>query len=393
MTTPFDTPISREHTWAEKYEARSRLFGHTDLRPMWVADMEFASPPFIIQALHQRLNHPILGYSEYPFALKQQVCDWQNRRFGWSPDPNGLYWLNGVVSGLYTSVQCLTQPNDGVIVFTPIYPPFMRAVSDQGRRLLPCPLQLDSEGYRIDWPALERLLSDATLLLLSNPHNPGGQVWSADTLMQLGERCLAHKVKLVSDEIWADLNLNPQRHPHTPLASLSTTIAQHSITLNAPSKAFNLAALQTAYALIPNAHLAQAFSQQQQRTRAAEPNLFGMIALQAAYTDQGEAWLTQQLIPYLNQLVDLAEAELTPNEALHWLRPHASYLLWLDFRQRFQNSEALEHWCYDQAKLGLSPGHHFGEAGRGFMRMNLAMPLSELQQALRQFNQAWLCDY
>jgi len=385
----FDQLINRDHSWSEKYDARRRLYGRDDAMPMWVADMDFATPEFVINALQQRLQHPILGYSQFPQQLKQTVVDWQTRQHQWTPAADSVLWLSGVVSGLYLAVQTFTRPGDGVMVFTPIYPPFMKSVTDQNRRLVTQALHLINNRYELDFDAIEQQIQSqqVTLLMISNPHNPAGRLWTQAELSQLGQICLRHQVKLVVDEIWSDLNHSQQ--PHIPLAAIATELADICITLNSASKTFNLAALHSAYAIIANPTMRQAFSQTQQQTRAAEPNLFGMIALQAAYSDQGQAWL-QDLNRYIGGLVDEAETFFKPADMPQLMRPQASYLLWLDCRHLFANDAEMQAWWLNEAGLALSAGTHFSAAGSGFMRMNIGLPRARLQQAFSQIKQACL---
>lgn len=385
----FDQLINRDHSWSEKYDARQRLYGRDDVMPMWVADMDFAIPDFVINAIQQRLQHPILGYSQIPHTLKQTVVDWQNRQHQWSPCADSVLWLNGVVSGLYLALQTLTRPGDAVMVFTPIYPPFMKAVTDQNRQLICQPLNLIDNRYQLDFAAIEQQIRqhNVTLLMLSNPHNPAGRLWTKAELSQLGELCLRYKIKVVADEVWADLNHSNQ--PHIPFAAISNEFANISITLSSPSKAFNLAALHTAYAIIPDLKLRQAFNLTQQQTRAGEPSLFGLHALQAAYSEQGQAWL-QGLNCYIGGLVDDAEQFFKPADMPQLMRPQASYLLWLDCRHLFDNDAEMQAWWLNEAGLALSAGTHFSQDGAGFMRMNIGLPRVRLQQAFEQIKQACL---
>lgn len=383
----FDQLINRDHSWSEKYDARQRLYGRDDVIPMWVADMDFATPDFVINAIQQRLQHPVLGYSQFPTQLKQTVADWQNRQHQWSPPADSVLWLNGVVSGLYLAVQTLTRPGEAVMVFTPIYPPFMKSVTDQNRQLIRQTLSLINNRYELDFSAIEQKIQtqNVKVLMISNPHNPAGRLWTKAELSQLGEICLRHQVKIVVDEIWADLNHSNQ--PHTPFAAIAHDFANISITLNSPSKAFNLAALHTAYAIIPDPKLRQSFSLTQQQTRAGEPSLFGMIALEAAYSEQGQAWL-QDLNRYIGRLVDEAEQFFKPTDMPQLMHPQASYLLWLDCRHIFDNDAEIQAWWLNEAGLALSAGTHFSQDGAGFMRMNIGVPRARLQQTFAQIKQA-----
>jgi cystathionine beta-lyase len=377
----FDQQIDRIGTWAEKYEARQTVFGRADVEPLWVADMDFATPPFVINALTERLAHPVLGYTQAPEAVAQSVCDWQLRRHDWQTQTQDLVWLGSVVSGLYLAVQALTQPDECVMVFTPVYPPFMKAVIDNSRQLVTVPLLNINQRYQLDFTAIESYMCsrNITLLLLANPHNPSGRVWSKETLNTLAGLCLKYHVKVVSDEVWSDLILD-QRTKHIPFASICADISAQTVTLGSTSKTFNLAALQTGYALITNAVLRQKFRRQHTLTRASEPNLLGLHALQAAYSDDGVRWLAD-LLMYLRGNLALVASELS-GSGVDMMMPEASYLIWLDFTQRFEAQSDLVRWCVDVCSLGLSSGTHFGEVGKGFMRLNMALPRSRLALAL-----------
>jgi len=383
MMIDFDTPIDREGSWSEKYDARQRLFGRDDVQPLWVADMDFATPSFVLDAIRKRLSHPILGYTEAPLLLAQTVCDWQTRQHGWTPNASDVVWLSGVVSGLYLAIQTFTQAHDRVMVFTPVYPPFMRAVTDLNRQLIAVSLVLseDHQRYQLNLPQIEAdiVANRVRLLLLSNPHNPSGRIWSLTELTALSEICLRYGVLMVSDEVWSDVVIHPTLR-HVPLASVSDAVSQHCITLNSPSKTFNIAALHTAYALIANTSLRTAFVHMQHKVRAGEANLLGLHALQAAYSEEGDVWL-QALKQYLQGNLALVKDHFSDTD-IHLVLPDASYLCWLDFSARFQQHDALVAWCIEQG-LGLSSGTHFGSEGALFMRLNMALPKSQLTMALQ----------
>jgi cystathionine beta-lyase len=383
MTIHFDTPINREGTWAEKYDARQSLFGRPDVQPLWVADMDFATPDFILDAIRSRLSHPIMGYTQVPISVAQCVCDWQYCQHGWLPLANDVVWLGGVVSGLYLSVQAFTHPNDAVMVFTPVYSPFMKAVTDNNRQLIAVPLLNDGTRYQLDFEAIEIAMREykVKLLLLSNPHNPSGRVWTREELTQLAILCVRYNITVVSDEVWSDIILN-QALIHIPFASLSADSAAHTITLNAPSKTFNLAAMHTAYTIISDARLHMIFQQQHAKTRASDASLLGLHALQAAYSIEGKQWLNG-LLEYLRTNLALVKSTLT-DSTIRVMMPDATYLVWLDFGQHFNTQAELVNWCVQVCGLGMSSGTHFGEAGKGFMRLNMALPQQQLDMALRR---------
>lgn len=383
MTINFDIIINREVTWAEKYDARLSLFGRADVQPLWVADMDFATPNFVLDAVRARLMHPILGYTQVPLSVAQCVCDWQYRQHGWQTNAEDVVWLGGVVSGLYLSVQVFTKPTDAVMVFTPVYPPFMKVVADNGRRLVSVPLINEENRYQLDFDAIEIAMREQSvrLLLLSNPHNPAGRVWTKAELVLLARLCLRYDVTIVSDEVWSDIILN-QVMKHTPFASLSSEIAARTVTLNAPSKTFNLAAMHTAYAIISDAHLRMAFQRQHDKTRASDASLLGLHALQAAYSDEGYQCL-DSLIAYLRGNTALVQSMLI-DSGIEIMVPDATYLIWLNFGQRFSHQAELVRWCVQDCGLGMSSGTHFGKEGEGFMRLNMALPRQQLEAAVQR---------
>lgn len=387
MTINLNQPISRLGTQAEKYELRQAVFGSDDVLPMWVADMDLPTPPFIIEAIKQRLNHPILGYTQMPDSMFQAIVDWQAQH-GYQVQAEQILLTHNVANGLFLAVQAFTRPGDTVLIQPPIYPPFYQAAELNDRKLALAPLVLVQDQYQIDFVEFERQIIDQSvrLFLLCNPHNPAGRVWSGSELRQIAEICIKHNVIMVSDEIHSDLVY--EGFQHTPMAAISDDIAQHTITLSSPGKTFNLAGLQIGYAIIANPQHRKAFAQTLARAKIADLNLFGMVALQAAYSPDGRIWKRNLIVHFQTniQYLQLFLAEHFPQ--VRMIRPQASYLVWLDFRGLFKDHQALKNWLINDAKLGLNDGESYGEAGSGFMRMNIAAPKSTLEQAFRQLVQA-----
>ena len=379
----FDRVWNRSGTHAEKYDARQAVFGTTDVLPMWVADMDFATPDFIIQALKDRLEHPLLGYTLMSDNLHQAVVDWQAQH-DYHIDASQICWTHNVANGFHLAVQAFTQVGDAILVQPPIYPPFLKAPELNDRRCIEAPLVLENGQYQIDFTAFENQIQQhhIKLFLFSHPQNPSGRVWQPDELLKLGHICLKHQVIMVSDEIHSDLIYPPFKH--CPLASLSPDIAHNTITLSSPGKTFNLGGLQIGYAIIANPNLKKAFECVSKRLKIQDLNVMGAVALQSAYSDLGRDY-KNHLLAYLNnniQLVINFFEEHAPRVKV--MRPQATYLIWLDFSALFNTQEALQAWLIFEAKLGLVNGINFGEAGRGFMRMNIALPKTQLQQALSQ---------
>lgn len=386
----FSQALSRLGTSAEKYELRKTLFGRDDVLPMWVADMDLPTPDFILDALRQRLEHPILGYTLTPDSVYQAIIDWQAQH-AYKVEKSQIVFTHNVANGFFMAVSAFTHPSDAVLVQPPVYPPFLSAPPLNGRKVVEAPLVLIDNRYQIDFAAFERAIVDhaVKLFLFCNPQNPSGRVWQRHELQRLADICLRHKVIMVSDEIHSDL-VYPG-HQHTPLASLSTAIAQATVTLSSPGKTFNLGGLQIGYALIANPELKAAYLKVCNAVSIHELNLFAMHALRAAYSEHGKAWRDRLLQHFDNNIHRLQTFFNEHLPDVKVMRPEASYLVWLDFRQRFSDHARLKEWLIDHARLGLSDGQTFGgesRVGDGFMRINLAVSEDTLEAALEQIKQA-----
>jgi len=387
MSFNFDEPIDRLGTHSVKYDLREARFGRADVTPLWVADMDFAAPPCVRAALAERAAHPIYGYTLADDVVDQSIIDWQWRRHRWRIEREWIVLLPGVVPGLSLSVQVLSAPGERVVIQPPVYHPFTQVIEANGRHVLASPLAWHEGQHRMQLDLLDAALTEANtpdtrLMLLCNPHNPGGRVWSRDELSALAEFCLRHGLTLVSDEIHADLVF--PGHRHRPIASLAPDIAAQTITLSSPGKTFNTPGLNTAYAIIPNPALRRRYQHAVQALHLDQLNLFGLTAMQAAYKD-GEPWLNA-LLETLRSNLEQARACLARHlPEVHAPMPEAGYLLWMDCRELAVKrgfDDAALHRFFIDAGLGLSPGVQFGEEGRGFMRMNVALPHEELLKAL-----------
>lgn len=413
----FDTPIAREHSHCEKYDGRMAKFGREDVVPLWVADMDFAAPPCVQEALAQRLAHPVLGYSFAPDSLYEALYAWFARRHAWQIDPAQVMLTPGVVPSLFAAVQALTEEGDGVIVPTPVYPPFFAAVERSQRKLLACPLKMagnarcydtdttanitndavapasgrhDACRYELDFEHLEKLAPKAKMILLCSPHNPVGRVWSKEELTQLIDIALRHNLIIVSDDIHCDLVLRPApnaQHPtnkHIPIATLAPKELR-LVTAIAPSKTFNIPGLNGSALVVSHAQDKRAISQVLARLPVSPFNPLTMAAFEAAYA-QGESWL-EALLPYLSANRDwviqqLVGSPITPN------CPEATALMWLDCRALGKNNAELKEFFVQQAGLGLNDGQSFGANGEGFMRLNIGTQRAVLAQALGLLGEA-----
>ncbi len=372
----FDSPIDRRRTASLKWER----YPDPDDLPLWVADMDFASPPAVVEALGRRADHPVYGYTLPPGELTEAVVAWLAGRYAWRVAPEALVWLPGLVTGLNLCCRAVGREGDAVLTAVPVYPPFLSAPAHSRRRLQTVPLGGGEENWALDPDRLAAALTPATrLLILCNPHNPTGRVYSRPELEALAETCLKNGLVVCADEIHCDLILDGSK-AHRPFASLGPEVARRTITLMAPSKTFNLPGLGCAFAVIPDADLRRAF-----RSAMAgivpSVNLFGFAGALAAYR-HGGAWLSA-LIGYLRRNRDAAIAALAAMPGLRVHRPEATYLAWIDTRPAGLKAPAA---FFESAGVGLSDGADFGAPG--FVRLNFGCPRSLLNQALERMGRA-----
>jgi cysteine-S-conjugate beta-lyase len=383
MNFDFDSVIPRENTNSVKFDLRKLYFGREDVIPMWVADMDFAVPPFVSEAVLKRAGHPVYGYSIIPDSYYQAVIDWQLRRFGWDIRKDWIMFSPGVVTGLNVIVQALTEPGDKIIVQPPVYFPFFSSVENNGRKLILNQLMENNGIYSIDFEDLESKMKDgAKMLILCSPHNPVGRCWTREELEWIGAKGLEHGVLIVSDEIHCDLVFEP--HKHIPMASISGDIANNTITCIAPSKTFNLAGLFSSSVIISNDSLRRKFKVAEEKVHLSA-NLFGITAAEAAYS-QGDVWL-KELMAYLQSNINLVQEHFAANLPEVVISPaEATYMLWLDFRRLGIPAPELKKRLIEKAGLGLVEGPVFGAGGEGFQRINIACPESTLLTALERFH-------
>lgn len=387
MKYNFDEVISREGTNCEKFDARTQIFGRADVIPMWVADMDFAAPPAVVEAIRKRAEHPILGYSYRSDNYWQSIIGWVDRHSGWKIQREWLDFTPGVVSGIVYALRAFTEPGDRIVIQPPVYHPFARQIRLNDRVVVNNPLRETNGHYEIDFEDLDRKLAGAKVLLMSSPHNPTGRVFTREELTRIGELCVKHDVLILSDEIHGDIVYAPQKFIH--IASIDETIAARTLTFIAPSKTFNIAGLSTSVSIVPNPVLNQRLQEEYAKMHADQGNIFGAVALEAAYT-HGDEWL-EQLLQYLKGNVDYVCNFLQERIPLiHCVPPQGTYLMWLDFREWGMTHEEIYQFLIDKAGWGVNEGSMFGEEGRGWMRVNIATQRSVLKQAMEQLYQAWL---
>jgi len=386
MKFNFDHPLDRRNTCSLKWDYCERILGEPDVIPMWVADMDFAAPPPVVAALTARAAHPAYGYPIVPESFWASIINWLGTRHGWEVERGWLARAPGVVPSINLCVRALTQPGDGVVVQTPVYFPFFPAVEKNGRRLVRSSLRYEGGRWLMDFDDLARKLDDgARLLILCSPHNPVGRVWTLEELTEVGRLCRERDVTVVSDEIHADIVFRP--HRHVPFASLSSDLAERTITCWAPSKAFNLPGLNTSFVVASNRKLLNLYRLESQRVGFEMGNIFGLTALEAAYT-HGAEWL-DEANAYIAANADFAaEFVRTRLHVLDFIRPEGTYLGLLDCRRLGLDDKALGEFFLRRAKVYFNDGPRFGEEAAGFVRINIACPRSRLAEALERIARA-----
>jgi len=386
MPFDFDQVIDRSQTNSMKWSRPQALLTPEECAagplPMWVADMDFKSPEAVLEALGEAVRQGVFGYPAGPTpGYLKAVTGWQGRRFGWEVAPEWLVLVPGVITGLKTVIQACSRPGDSVLVQPPVYVHFHRDPPLMGRQVAWAPLELRGDRYRFDPDTFARAIRpDTRIFILSNPHNPTGNVWSEDELRTMGEICFRHGILVVSDEVHQDLVLDPRRR-HVPFASLGPAFAANSVTCAAASKTFNLAGLQCANLFIPDRERREEVGRRIERNFYAKVNLLGMVATEAAY-DHGEPWLAA-LLDYLraNQR-HFAAALHAATTKVKALPMDSLYLAWLDCRALGLEPEALHHFLLTRGRVWLDPGPKFGPEGHGFMRANLGCPRRLVDEAL-----------
>ena len=385
MNYSFDEIIDREGTACVKWDLRDKVFGNPDLLPMWVADMDFKTPGFITDAVIQRASHPVYGYSFRTEGYYNSIINWMQMHHDWTIERDWIMFSPGVVPLLFMATLAFTNPGEKILIQTPVYPPFYDAVLKNDRQLVFNPLILKGNRYEIDFKDLDLKLAGTRMMIISNPHNPVGRVWTKNELFEIGRLCLKHNVLLISDEIHCDLVFNAYKH--IPTASLSPEIAANTVTCLASSKTFNTAGLSTSHVVISNPELRTILDKTIQSVHVDSGNLFGAIASEAAYT-YGKEW-HQQLIDYLEENVNLLRSFLSEKlPAIKLIEPEATYLLWLDFRELGLSQPELIKLLIDKACIGLNDGTAFGTEGTGFMRINVGCPRSMLLDGLQRLEKA-----
>lgn len=385
MTFDFDQPVDRSGTHALKFDGRQQKFGSDAVNPLWIADMDFAAPPCVVEALATRARHPVYGYTAYPESLRQALAGWCERRYRWPMRREWALPTKGVLAALSAALQAVTAPGDAVIVQAPVYNGFFQAVDASGRRLASNTLREEDGHYAMDLAQLERSARDgARAMLLCNPHNPVGRAWTADELDAVLSIARRHGLTIISDEVHGDLAMAPTRH--TPLAARARD-DDPIVTLLSPSKTFNVQGLAPAMLVAARPDLRSALEHKLAQLHLTGADPFAVAAAEAAWR-HGDDWL-DALLAYLAGTRDFVANYLrTRIPSIRLVPPEAGYLLWLDCRALGMDDAALRDFFIHRCQLGLNPGTDYGPGGSGFMRMNIGTPRQNVEAALKAIEMA-----
>ncbi|MBO7648921.1 MAG: PatB family C-S lyase [Bacteroidales bacterium] len=381
----FDEIVPRRGTHCVKHDMLKQFFGTDDLLPMWVADMDFKTPDFILDAIRKRCEHEVLGYT---FSSDTYICaiiNWLQTHYGITTQWKNLHFIPGIVQGIAFVLQAFTQPGDKVLVTTPVYPPFLNVPHRSGRIFVSTPLRIVDGRFTVDFEDFEEKAKGCKVFILANPHNPGGRVWSPEELRRFAEICHRQHVLVIADEIHADMTFAPQRH--TSFSTVSDEAFHNSITFIAPSKTFNMAGLASSVGYVPDPEIKKQFFGFLDANELSLGNIFAYTAAEAAFR-HGEEWRLQ-LLDYLQGNIDFTEQYLQKHlPKVKMMRPEASFLIWMDFRELgLSHKELVDKMLYD-AKVGLNSGLDYGPEGEGFMRMNIGTPRAIVKEALDHITSA-----
>src|SRR5690625_292540 len=382
----FNVLHDRTNSRSIKWDMREEVFNQDDVLPMWFADMDCKAPQAVNDALIERAKHGIYGYTAIDSDVKQAIIQWLERRHQWSIDKEWLAFSPGVVTSLHIAIQTFTQPNDKILIQTPVYTPFFNVIEQHERVTVENPLVYKNNHYTINFANFEEKLKQGVkAFVFCSPHNPVGRVWTKEELEEIGRLCIKYDVLILSDDIHGDLIF--PGHKHIPIASISDEIADQTITMMSPTKTFNIAGLQASYIITNNDMRRQAFEEFAKKQGFLSLNTMGNLALEAAY-NHGEAWLDELMDvlddhkKYVIDTFSEQAPELTVIDA------EGTYLLWIDCSQLKMSADEIHNFMIKKAKVGLNPGIDYGEAGAQFMRMNIACPRATLEQGVKQIVQA-----
>lgn len=382
----FDEIIERNGTGCTKWDGMEPGFGRTDLLPLWIADMDFAVPPSVAEAVQKRAAHGIYGYAAFPSDYHDGFVAWQQRRNNWDVKKEWICHTPGVVSAVSMALQGFTAPGDGVLLLPPVYHPFRITIEAMGRRVVNSPMIEKDGRFEVDVDDLAQKAVQARIFILCNPQNPTGRVFSREELERIEAICRQHNLLVISDEIHSDIIYGGRKH--IPFATLSDWAQHHSFVLMAPSKTFNIAGLATSLIIVPDDMLRRQFLRVTgEGCHIGGGNVFGLVACQAAF-EQGEAWL-EELLVYLEGNVAFVEEELARRvPSVKLLHPEGIYVPLIDFRGLGKTPEELRCFLLDDAKVAMNDGTMFGPGGEGFARLNIATPRANLAEFINRLEKA-----
>lgn len=380
----FTTVYNRRNTHSVKWDMIDKIYAledASDVLPMWVADMDFEIAPVIKEALHNRMEHPIFGYSVTPDEAKSALTDWILKRHQLTIQNDWILLRQGVIPAMAEAVEAFTEVGDKVLIHTPVYPPFTNIPQNLGREVVTCCLLEGNNSYEIDWNAFEACLQTGVkAFILCNPHNPSGKVWSKEDLTQMAALCKQYDVLIISDEIHADLIFKPNKH--VPMLSAAEDI-NNIITFMAPTKTFNIAGIQAAVTIVPDEEKRKVLEKLATSRGEMGLNIFALTALQAAY-EHGEPWL-EELLEVLSSNMNYVIEQLSKIEGIKVMKPDGTYLLWIDYRGTGISEKEIMSLLLTKGKLALEPGTKYGDAGNGFLRMNCACPIETIEDGVSRF--------
>jgi len=382
----FDEIIDRRGTNAIKVDALAERYGNADIIPLWVADMDFKSPPAVAEAIIERAKHGIFGYTSPSQGYYDSVINWIGRHHDWKIEQDWISFIPGIVKGIAFVIDCFTEKDHEVIIQPPVYHPFRIIPTLHHRTVVDNQLILKAGQYEMDLEGLKKLINPASkVFILCNPHNPGGRVWTRRELIDIADICYDNKILVISDEIHSDLAFSPNKH--IPFASVSEKAACNSITFMAPSKTFNIAGIISSFSVIPNKELREKFHEYLERSELEQAHVFACLAAQAAY-DKGDEWLAG-LKEYLHKNITFVDEYMKANiPQIKTMLPQASFLVWLDCRELNLTQDELVSLFVNDAKLALNDGIMFGAGGEGYMRMNIGTPKANIEKALDNLKKA-----
>lgn len=388
MKYDFDEIIERRGTHSIKFDSMQELWGRNDLIPMWVADMDFRTPSFIVEAIKKRMEHEIFGYTKPSDEYFNSIIRWVDKRYGMKVCKEEIQYIAGIVPGIHHAVCALSEKGDKIMIQPPVYHPFKQVIEGTGRRVVQSPLILRDGRYYMDFDSMRKQIQGCKLYILCNPHNPGGVVWSREELETVADICKESGVMVISDEIHADMTFLP--HKHLPFAMVNDWTHENTVTFMAPSKVFNMPGIIASHAIVFNNDLRERFYSYLEQNDLIMGNAFAYPAVEAAYT-QGEDWL-KQMLDYVYENIRLVDASLKQKmPKIKAILPEASFLIFLDCRELgYETQEQLVDFFVNKARLGLNDGAMFGKEGTGFMRLNVATPRSIVAEAMKRLEDAYL---